>query len=102
MLQIKRQSIREKHQAAIDAVFADESVHGGARELINALLFDAEDIESERDEAIEDADTLRDQVEQRDSDQNTALVEVKYWLIDVLNVVPRDAKKLLRVVEDAL
>lgn len=99
---MEREPIRNKHQDAIDAVFADNSVPNGARELINKLLSDAEDIESERDEAIEDADTLRDQVEQRDSEQDRALEEVKYWLHDVLAVKARDPYKLLRIVERAL
>jgi hypothetical protein len=99
---MERQPIRDKHQSAIDKLFADKSVPNSAREFINELLFDAEDIESERDEAIEDADTLRDQVEQRDSDQNKALEEVKYWLHDVISVKARDPYKLLRIVERAL
>lgn len=73
-----------------------------ARELINELLSNAEDIESERDEAIEDANALRDEVEHRDSVQDAALVEVRYWLHDVLAVKARDPYKLLRIVEDAL
>jgi hypothetical protein len=95
-------SIRDKHQDAIDAIFADESVPNNARELINKLLSDAEDIEADRDEAIGDADELRDQVEHRDSVQDDALVEVRYWLIDVLSVIPRNPKTLLRIVENAL
>jgi hypothetical protein len=99
---IQRESIRDKHQDAIDALFANESVSNSACDLINKLLSDAEDIESERDEAIEDADTLRDQVEHRDSAQDEALVEVKYWLHDVLSVKARDPYKLLRIVERVL
>lgn len=98
----ERTSIRTKHEDAIEALFADDRVPNSARELVNALLTDAEDIESERDEAIEDADTLRDQVEHRDSEQDRALEEVKYYLHDWLNVIPRDPRKLLRIVERAL
>lgn len=98
----ERTSIRTKHQAAIDALFADGRVPNSARELVNALLTDAESVEEERDEAIEDADTLRDQVEHRDSEQDRALEEVKYYLYDWLNVIPRDPRKLLRIVERAL
>lgn len=98
----ERQPIRDKHQAAIDVIFADQSVPNNAREFINKILSDAEDIESERDEAIEDANTLRDQVEHRDSEQDKVLEEVKYWLHDVLSVKPRDPYKLLRMVERVL
>lgn len=99
---MERTPVRNKHQDAIDAFFADESVPASARKLLNSLLSDAEDIESERDDAEEDADTLRDQVEKRDSDQDEALAEVRYWLIDILSIIPRDPKKLLRIVERAL
>lgn len=99
---MERAPIRDRHQDAIDALFADESVPNSARDLINKLLSDAEDIESERDEAIEDADTLRDQVEHRDSEQDRALEEVRYYLIDMFALRPRDPKRLLRIVENAL
>jgi outer membrane murein-binding lipoprotein Lpp len=99
---MERQPLRDKHQAWIDKVFANQSVPNDARTLINALLTDAEDIESERDELVEEVDELRDQVAARDSDQDRALEEVKYWLRDVLDVKPRDPRKLLRIVEAAL
>lgn len=101
---MEREPIRSKHQDAIDAIFADPGVPNRARELINKLLSDAEDIESERDEAIEDADTLRDEVAHRDSVQDEALEIVKYWIHDVLILHKPmiDPLKILRVVERAL
>ncbi len=99
---LEREPIRDKHQAVIDAVFADGRVPKGAIDLINALLTDAEDIESERDEAVEDADTLRDQVEHRDSEQDRVLEEVQYWLRDFLDMKLRNPRRLLRMVERAL
>jgi hypothetical protein len=100
----KPEPIREKHQAAIDAIFADVGVPKRATDLINALLSDAEDIEAQRDEAIEDADTLRDQVEQRDSDQDACLTHVKYWMIDTLvhHRPMTDPRAVLRKIEDAI
>ena len=96
--------IRDEHEEKIEAVFADESVPVRARELINALLTYAENIEEERDEAIEDADTLREQIEQRDSDQDAALEAIKYWLHDALNFkkLTTDPLKMLQLVERAL
>lgn len=99
---MERQPIRDKHQAAIDAVFADASVPNSAREPVNALLTDAEDIESERDEAIDDADEKAAEIKRDRDALEDALVTVRYWLIDVLSVKPRNPRKLLRTVEKAL
>lgn len=99
---MEREPLCDKHEEAIVAVFANENVPQCAIDLIKALLSDAEDIEADRDEAIEDANSLREQVEQRDSAQDEALVHVKYYLIDILSVIPRDPKKLLRIVENVL
>jgi septal ring factor EnvC (AmiA/AmiB activator) len=54
--------------------------------------------------AEEDVASLEEQLAQRDSDQDTALEAVKYWMQDalVLHKPITDPRKILRMVEDAI
>lgn len=84
----------------------DEHAKEAAR--VEELQDEVNDLESEAKDAKEleeEIETLRAEIDQRDSDQDRVLADVKYWLIDLLvhktpmRIMPR---VMLRKIEDVL
>lgn len=99
----KPEPIREKHQAAIDALFGHPDTSDDTIDLINALLTDAEDIEAQRDEYETERDEAIEEVNDHYESQFAVLEHVKYWMHNalVLHRPMTDPRVIMRMLEDA-